>query len=104
MSLTCPGFFECPVHDCLRGFSHRAYLLQFFGAGGWETILLAHSDWLDGATLAARLNSASYMPTPASPRYAAMMAELQALFATTAVDGRVRMDFETRILLGEIGA
>jgi SAM-dependent methyltransferase len=75
---------------------------QFFGAGRWREIRIAHADLLDSETLAQRLSSASYMPTPASPLYPAMMAELQALFAATAADGRVRMEFETRVLYGEI--
>jgi SAM-dependent methyltransferase len=72
----------------------------FFGHGHWRTLSLAHGDELDRDTLADRLNSASYMPPPADPRHAEMMARLDELFHRTASDGVVRMEFETRVLVG----
>jgi SAM-dependent methyltransferase len=75
---------------------------QFFGHGNWGTIRIEHGDTLDQETLAARLNSASYMPGPADPAHAPMMAELRALFEATAEGGAVRMEFDTRVLYGSI--
>jgi len=77
---------------------------QFFGKDHWDTITVAHSTPLDFDTLAARLNSASYVPPPGDPRHVPMMQCLRELFATTARDGVVSMDFETRIVFGEIEA
>ena len=75
----------------------------FFGGSHWHSITVAHSDDLDLPRLADRVNSASYMPAPDHPRYAPMMAALRELFADTARDGVVTMQFETRILFGTIG-
>jgi len=75
---------------------------QFFGKERWGTITTAHSTPLDFDTLAARLNSASYVPAPDDSRHVPMMEGLRALFAATAREGVVSMEFETRILFGEI--
>jgi SAM-dependent methyltransferase len=75
---------------------------EFFGAGRWRTITVTHSDELDYARLADRLNSASYVPGATDPRHAPMMADLQQLFTQTARHGVVTMEFETRVLYGEI--
>jgi len=75
---------------------------EFFGHAQWQTLILAHEDDLDRGMLADRLNSASYMPAPADPRHAAMIARLDALFDATQSGGLVRMAFETRVLLGQL--
>jgi len=77
-------------------------LASFFGSASWSTLELAHCDRLDFDLLAARLNSASYMPGPDRPEHAAMMQALRDLFDATAHDGRVTMDFDTRVLYGAI--
>jgi SAM-dependent methyltransferase len=75
---------------------------DFFGGARWRTITVTHSDELDYARLADRLNSASYVPPPGDERHAAMMDELQQLFSETAQHGVVTMEFETRVLCGEM--
>ncbi len=77
---------------------------QFFGHAPWQTLRTAHEDHLDLATLAERLNSASYVPAPGSAQHPRMMSELEALFVRTQREGRVAMSFETRIFFGEIAA
>jgi hypothetical protein len=72
----------------------------FFGHEAWQTLTVAHADRLDWDTLRARLESASYVPAPGTPRHAPMLAALRALFDATARDGHVVMDFDTRILHG----
>ena len=42
------------------------------------------------------------MPRADDPAYPAMAAELQALFAATATDGRVIMPLVTRVYLGHL--
>ena len=74
----------------------------FFGHRRWRTITVTHGDELDYARLADRLNSASYMPPPEDARHAPMMLALQELFASTARHGVVTMEFETRVLYGEL--
>ncbi len=75
---------------------------EFFGGPHWRSIAVTHSDDLDLARLADRVNSASYMPAADHPRHAPMMAALRELFAATAQQGVVTMAFETRILFGTI--
>jgi SAM-dependent methyltransferase len=75
---------------------------EFFGHAHWQTLNLSHGDPLDRDTLADRLNSASYMPPPGDPRHAAMMERLDDLFRGTQAAGVVRMEFETRVLVGAL--
>lgn len=75
---------------------------EFFGAAGWRTLTVTHNDELDYPRLADRLDSASYVPPPGDPRHAAMMADLQQLFAATAQHGVVTMEFETRVIYGQM--
>jgi SAM-dependent methyltransferase len=75
---------------------------QFFGGAPWNTITVRHQNRLDFDTLADRLNSASYVPPAGHPQHAPMMAALRELFAATARDGAVCMEFETRALFGEL--
>jgi SAM-dependent methyltransferase len=76
----------------------------FFGDQSWRTITVTHSDPLEYERLADRLNSASYVPAPGDPRHEPMMAALQQLFAQTAQHGRVVMEFETRMIIGQLQA
>jgi len=75
---------------------------EFFGSSRWRTLTVTHDDELDYPRLADRLNSTSYVPAAADTRHAAMMADLQQLFAQTARHGVVTMEFETRVVYGQI--
>lgn len=75
---------------------------RFFGHERWRTLAATHADSLDFPTLAARLESASYVPAAGTPAHAAMLVQLRELFDATARDGRVVMEFETRMLYGRI--
>jgi len=75
---------------------------RFFGNNGWQHASTVHSDQLDLAMLCDRLGSASYMPAPGDERHAPMIESLHRLFARTARDGRVTMEFETRVLSGQM--
>ena len=70
-----------------RETAHRHTLEEridaFFGHSQWRKRLYPHATPLDFETLAARLNSASYVPAPQDPRHAPMMAKLRELFAAT---------------------
>jgi len=105
--------FATGYEDLLQRFSgdyleirHRHGRTQnvaaFFGGRPWRTITVGHSDTLDYERLADRLNSASYVPAPDDPRHEPMMDALRRLFAATAQQGYVTMQFETRILCGEL--
>ena len=107
--------FASGYEELLRRFSseylevrHRHERLErvdeFFNGRPWRTIKVGHSDTLDYPRLADRLNSASYMPPPQDARHAPMMEALRALFAATAQQGLVTMEFETRLLCGTLAA
>lgn len=75
---------------------------QFFGNNRWQSISVTHNTALDFESLADRLNSASYAPTPSDSRYQSMMQRLRELFLATERDGMVEMEFETRIHFGQM--
>jgi hypothetical protein len=52
---------------------------------------------LDREALVALVESASYMPAAGDPRYAPMLAALDALFDANAEDGMVQMLYRTRM-------
>jgi hypothetical protein len=58
---------------------------------------------LDWPTLLARLNSASYVPKADHPNHAPMIERLRQLFDAAQRDGRVAMDYSTRVFYGAIG-
>ena len=76
------------------------HMRRCFGRGLRGLARFPHSQRLDLAALRGRLLSSSYAPRPGHPRHAPMMAALEALFASTAVDGRVDFDYDTRIFVG----
>ena len=57
---------------------------------------------LDGEGLEGRLRSASYAPNPAHPDHASMLEELAAIFAAHQVEGRVTIEYDTKVYFGRI--
>lgn len=55
----------------------------------------------DWEGLCGRLRSSSYAPKEGHANFAPMMAELQRLFSSNQRDGRVRMDYFTRVYVGQ---
>lgn len=55
----------------------------------------------DWQGLCGRLLSSSYAPKEGHPNFAPMMAELQRLFSVNQQDGRIRMDYFTRVYFGQ---
>jgi SAM-dependent methyltransferase len=52
--------------------------------------------------LKGRLTSASYAPTPDHPNYEPLMRELAALFERHQRDGRVRIEYDTKVFYGRL--
>jgi SAM-dependent methyltransferase len=52
--------------------------------------------------LKGRLTSASYAPTPGHPNYEPLMRELAALFRRHQRDGRVRIEYDTKVFYGRL--
>ena len=76
--------------------------LDRFFAGGYTRRVLENAQDLDFEALKSRLRSASYVPTEASPDYAPMIATLREVFERTARDGRVRIEYDLEIFLGQL--
>jgi len=55
----------------------------------------------DWQGLCGRLLSSSYAPKEGHPNFAPMMAELQRMFSANQHDGRIRMDYLTRVYFGQ---
>ena len=55
---------------------------------------------LDG--LRGRILSSSYSPTPEHPKYAPMLAELETIFNTHQVKGKVAIEYECRVCYGQL--
>jgi len=74
----------------------------FFGHENFLTHELPNSQDFDLESLRGRLRSSSYVPAEGEPKFAEMMAALDALFAAHQQDGRVVMEFSTWVHLGQL--
>jgi SAM-dependent methyltransferase len=75
-------------------------LAQVFADGRYATHEFAHAQAFDVVGLVGRTLSSSYMPGPDDPEAAAMIADLHALFARFAEDGRVLYQYRTELYVG----
>ncbi len=74
---------------------------DFLNDGRLGTRDLTNHQVFDWEGLCGRLRSGSYAPKEGHPSFAPMMAELQRLFSANQRDGRVRMDYYTRVYFGQ---
>jgi len=82
--------------------AHEDSVAAFFGHRDFRVASFPNPTVLDYATLLARLNSASYVPKPDQPNYAPMVERLRSLFDAAQRDGRVTMDYVTRVFYGAL--
>ena len=82
--------------------AHEGSVAAFFGHRDFRVAGFPNPTVLDCATLLARLNSASYVPKPDQPNYAPMVKRLRQLFDAAQRDGRVTMDYVTRVFYGAL--
>jgi SAM-dependent methyltransferase len=75
---------------------------DFFGAARCRERNLSYSQVFGWDGLAGRLHSSSYAPTEGHANYAPMMAELKRIFDAHQEDGRLRMEYETKIYFGQL--
>ncbi|MBK8049404.1 MAG: class I SAM-dependent methyltransferase [Anaerolineales bacterium] len=74
-----------------------AALDQFFGASGFREFTCVNVQVLDWDGLLGRIASTSFMPSPDTPGFAAMAAQLRAVFERCAVHGQVEMIYDTEL-------
>jgi hypothetical protein len=83
--------------------AHEGSVAAFFGHRQFRLASYPNPTLVDWPQLVARLNSASYMPRPGHPNHAPMIERLRQLFDAAARDGRVAIDYTTRVYHGLIG-
>lgn len=82
--------------------AHEDSVAGFFGHRDYRVAGFPNPTVLDYPTLLARLNSASYVPKPEHPDHAPMIERLRQLFGAAEQDGRVAMDYVTRVFYGAL--
>jgi len=87
------------VKDSYPELSH---IRGFFGGDTFASRDLPNEQILDWDGLSGRLRSSSFAPTEGHPNYAPMMAELERIFHAHEQDGRVRMEYWTRLYFGRL--
>ena len=86
---------------------HRQVTLEqiqtFFGPYPVQLFTFPHPQILDKESLLGRVLSSSYVPNVGQPGNAEVMSAVAALFGRYQVQGRVRMEYETRLYWGRFG-
>ncbi|MGA2811569.1 MAG: class I SAM-dependent methyltransferase [Candidatus Acidiferrum sp.] len=75
---------------------------NFFGEVIFAERSLNNSQLFDWDGLSGRLRSSSYAPTERHANYTPMMEELHRIFRAHQDDGRVRMEYVTRVYFGQL--
>ncbi|MGB7759566.1 MAG: class I SAM-dependent methyltransferase [Bryobacteraceae bacterium] len=75
-----------------------------FGGSGWRMARFDHRQTLDADGLRGRVASSSYTPLPGTAEFAALMAEVDGLFARHMRDGWVTVEYDTEVYYGRPGA
>lgn len=78
------------------------HLRSFFGGDAFASRDLPNAQVLEWEGLRGRLRSSSFAPTEDHPNYAPMMKELERLFHAHEEQGRVQMEYWTRIYFGKL--
>jgi len=79
-----------------------AEIADFFAPSPFHSQTFAMRQDFDYAALEGRLLSSSYTPQPGHPSYEPMLGELQRIFHTHQVNGRVSLDYDTRVFYGQL--
>ena len=80
----------------------EASISGFFGATHWRRTDFDNRTELDFGLLVARVESTSYLPAARDPAHAPMMEALRELFDASQRDGKVVMQYDTRVYAGTI--
>lgn len=75
---------------------------EFFDPSPFQERVFEMRQEFDYAGLEGRLLSSSYAPGPEHSNHAPMLCDLQEIFTTHAVGGRVRFDYKTRVYFGRL--
>jgi SAM-dependent methyltransferase len=79
-----------------------SYLSRFFGKNKFRSLRLANSQILDLEGLEGRASSSSYLPKPNDPTYIEMQKDLSELFQKYQEGGRVKLAYDTSLIIGTL--
>jgi SAM-dependent methyltransferase len=86
--------------------THRQFdeerLRAFFGQGGCEERVFGNEQVFDFEGARGRLLSSSYTPEAGHPDYEPMLEELKRIFDAHQEDGKVRVEYDTRVYFGQL--
>jgi SAM-dependent methyltransferase len=77
-------------------------MATLYGTAGFRTLSFYNEQSLDFDGLKGRLTSASYAPEPGHPNYEPLMRELASLFERHQHDGRVVVEYDTKLFYGQL--
>jgi len=75
---------------------------SFFGSSGFTEVTFKYHQHMDFQGVKGRMLSSSYTPEPGHPNHEPLMAGLRAAFLANQVDGRVTLDYVTRVYYGQL--
>lgn len=84
------------------GVSTAEEISAFFAPARLHTNTFTNQQVFDYSGLQGRLLSSSYTPEEGHPNYLPMLAELQRIFDRYQQDGRVTLEYETRLYYGQL--
>lgn len=82
-------------------YADDAQMHDWFGAGLRGSARFDHRQQLDFEALRGRLMSSSYAPQAGHPQHEPMLRALRQLFDSSAQDGTISFDYDTRIFVGQ---
>ncbi|KRE86911.1 methyltransferase [Rhodanobacter sp. Soil772] len=83
-------------------YADDAHMRAWFGAGFRGAARFEHAQQLDFEALRGRLMSSSYAPKAGHPQHEPMLRALRELFDSSAENGTVSFDYDTRIFAGHL--
>ena len=83
-------------------YSEESMLAALYGPSVMHTKTFDNRQVFDFDGLRGRLTSSSYTPQPDHPNFEPLMRDLEALFRRHARDGRVAVDYDTKVFYGTL--
>jgi SAM-dependent methyltransferase len=97
--------YQTDPSDCKRrstSATEGSAMVDFFGAGGFQTRTFDNPQVLDRAGLLDRIASSSYMPLPGQPIYAELERDADRFFEAYQQNAAITFAQETRVFFGRL--
>jgi SAM-dependent methyltransferase len=89
-------------YHAVRAEGMEEHMVAGFFGGPYAKRSIYNFQEFDFAGLRGRLLSSSYVPAAGQPNHAEMLAGLREVFDAHAVDGRVRLEYDTQLFFGPL--